>query len=117
DGGDLERATELSGQDLGIALENSDQGAADIAEPGVADPQWGAAVAIGVFLHGLENAAPGVAARLTALAEIEDEQGVTGDRAAEPGRGPAACGDEGLDGLTKGLDITHLLASRLSGQS
>src|SRR6185312_1333865 len=70
---------------------------------------------LGFVGHGLEDAGAGVAARLAALAQVEDEQRIAGDLAAEAGRRPAAGSDEGLDGVAERLDVGHgrLLLHRL----
>jgi hypothetical protein len=57
--------------------------------------------------HGLEDARAGFGARLTAIAQVENEQRITGNDAPEPGGGPPANGDKGFNGLAERLDIAH----------
>ena len=77
--GDDHRAAELAGELGALLLQDAHQRGADVAEPGDADAERRGGGRLGLLLHGLEDAGAGVAARLAALAQVEDEQRIARD--------------------------------------
>ena len=90
DGSDDDRPADLAGEFSAVLLQDAHERRADIAKTGDADAQRRGGRRFGLILHGLEDARPGVGARLAAFAQVEDEQRIAGYLAAEAGRGPAA---------------------------